>query len=471
MKFLFIKIPERNKDFKLFSSKKYALTAYPPLGLEYIAATLGNAGHDVEIIDLDAENISKEKLKNLLSKTDVVGISVFTNNYKIASEVSKEIKKIDPNIPIIIGGPHCTFLKNNVFSHIPCADISVEAEGEYVILDLAKYFEGYLKLSDIKGIKYKENDKIKSGKPLQIIKDIDSIPFPARNLTEKYDYGNFDWGLRPKKKFTTMISSRGCPFKCRFCTRFGNIKGWTFRRRSIDNIINEIEEISDKYNSIMIVDDNFLADKKVSSVIMDRIINLDLNLELFILGARVDTASFELYKKMKRAGVKYIGFGIESGNQDVLDYYNKKITIPQIKKAVTLSRKMDFITQGFFIFGAPIETKKHIENTIQLAVTLPFDIVVFQPLGYEIGSDIWDEAVKNKIISKNEISVISDSTQGLGNFSKEELEIFIKNGYRRFYLNKSYISRLLFGTFKNRDTNHLKTISRLALSPQMKKLI
>ncbi len=471
MRLLLIKIPERNKKFELFSSPQNVLSAYPPLGLEYIAASLENEGSNAEIIDLDAQNITRKNLKNCLMKSDAVGINVYINNYTTAADVAKKIKEIDSDIPLIIGGPHCTLLKKNVFTHVPNADISVESEGEHVILDLISYFKGVKKLSDIHGINYKENNKIKSGKPLQVINDLDSLAFPARHLTEKYDYGTFDWGLRPKKKFTTMISSRGCPFKCRFCTRFGNIKGWSFRRRSVNNIIREIQEISEKYRSIMIVDDNFLSDKKETHVIMDKLIELDLNLELYILGARVDTAEVNLYKKMKKAGVKYIGFGIESGNQDVLNYYNKKITLLQIRKAVSLAREMDFITQGFFIFGAPMETKTHFNNTIKFAISLPFDIVVFQPLAYEIGSDIWEEAVNNKKISKDDISILTDSSRNLGNFTPDEIYMFIKKGYRHFYFNPKYISRLLYRCFINRNTAHLKTIFRLALSPQKNKLI
>ena len=468
MKFLLIKIPERNKDFKLFTRTQNVLTASPPLGLEYIAASLEKNGNDVEIVDLNVENITRENLTNLLLKSDAVGISVYTNNYTIATDVAREIKQIDPSIPLIIGGPHCTYLKGNVFSHIPNADISVESEGEFVMLDLVRYFEGNLKLSDIHGINYKEKNKIKSGKPLKVIEDLNSLPFPARHLTEKYEY-NY-WALRTKKKFTTMISSRGCPFTCRFCARFGNIKGWSYRRRSPENIIKEIQEISEKYKSIMIVDDTFLADKKSTHTIMDKIIELDLNLELYIQGARVDAAEYELYNKMKKAGVKFIGFGIESGNQDVLDYYQKKITLLQIRKAVTLARKMDFITQGFFIFGAPIETKKHIENTIHFAISLPFDLVIFQPLGYALGSNLWEEALKEKKISKDEFTILADSKRGLGNFTLEEFKIFIKKGNKQFYFNPKYISRLVYGTIIHRNTNHLKTIIRFALSQGMKKL-
>jgi radical SAM superfamily enzyme YgiQ (UPF0313 family) len=471
MKFLLIKTPERNKKFKMFGITQNVQTAYPPLGLEYIGASLEKNGNNVDIIDLDAENISRENLKNHLIHSDVVGISAYINNYEIATDIAKEIKKIDPDIPLIIGGPHCTLLKKDVLNQIPYADISVESEGEIVILDLVQYFQGTKKISDIHGINYRDKNQIKSGQTVRVIENIDDLPFPARKLTDKYEYGNFDWGLRPKKKFTTMITSRGCPFKCRFCSRFGNIKGWNYRRRSCDNIIKEMQEISDKYKSIMILDDNFLADVKSTHMIMDKIIEMELKLELYILGARVDTAEINLYKKLKKGGVKYIGFGIESGNQDVLDFYNKKITLQQIKKAIHLSREMDFITQGFFIFGAPLETKKHIENTLGLAFSLPLDIVVFQPLNYEIGSDIWNEAIKNNMISKEDISVTTDSNRGLGNFTPEELDKYIKEGYKRFYFNPKYISRLLYGSLLHRNTNHLKTIFRLALTPQMSKLL
>jgi radical SAM superfamily enzyme YgiQ (UPF0313 family) len=221
----------------------------------------------------------------------------------------------------------------------------------------------------------------------------------------------------------------------------------------------------------MIVDDSFLADKKTAHSIMDKLIDLELGLELYILGARVDTAEPELYKKMKQAGVRYIAFGIESGNQDVLDFYRKHITVPQIRTAVRLARDMDFITQGFFIFGAPFETETHIHNTISLAASLPFDFVVFQPLEYEIGSDLWEEAVREKKIATEEITLFTDSRRGLGNFTVDELRVFIKNGYRRFYFNPRYFSRLFIDILRHQNIEHLKTLLRLARSPYMNKLV
>ncbi len=470
MKFSLIRIPEVYTQFDMYGVSQGILSTYPPLGLEYIGANLECEGYKVEIIDLGAEKVSRESLTRTLSTTDAVGLSVYINNYQTAAKVAQNIKEVAPDIPLVIGGPHCTLMKGSVLAQIPAADIAVESEGEQVILDIARFLQGTQDLSEIPGINYREKKQIKSGRPLKVISDLDTLPYPARHLTEKYDYGNFKGGVRPRKKFTTMITSRGCPFKCRYCTRYGNIEGWRYRRRSPSNIVQEMQQISEKYKSVMIVDDSFLADVKAAHFIMDSLIDIKLDLELHILGARVDTAEPELYKKMKKAGVRSITFGIESGNQDVLDYYHKHITVPQIRAAVHLARDMDFITQGFFIFGAPFETKKHIHNTINLATSLPFDTVVFQPLEYEIGSDLWEEAVRERKITPEEITLIADSRRGLGNFTIDELREFVKKGYRRFYLNPRYFSRLFFGALRHRNLEHVKSVVRLIRSPYIIKL-
>lgn len=470
MKFLLLKIEEGYKKFGMFGSTHKVVSTYPPLGLEYIGGSLEREGHKVEIIDFGAEDVSREYLKSCLTNSDVIGMSVYSNNYKIAANTAQMIKELDSDIPLIIGGPHCTHVKELSLSHIPHADIAVGLEGELILPDLVKYFQGKKKLSDIYNIYYRENNKIKTGNAFKVIEDIDTLPFPARHLVEKYDYGNFFWGLKPKKRFTSMITTRGCPFYCRFCTRYGNIKEWTFRSRSPENVVKEIQEINDRYKSVMIVDDNFLTDIKRTHKIFDKLLEINIDLELYILGARVDTAERSLYEKMKKAGVKYISYGIESGNQDVLDFYKKNITLEQINKAVHLAREMNFITQGDLILGAPIETKKHIENTIKFTASLPFDVVLYQALAYEIGSELWLEAVKNKKISKEELYVTADSQRDLGNFTPKELNKYIKKAYRHFYFNPNYIQRLFLKTSSEERFYRLKNFFRFT-SPVFRALL
>ncbi|MCK5261735.1 MAG: B12-binding domain-containing radical SAM protein [Thermoplasmatales archaeon] len=453
MKFLLLRPGDREKihRFSIISP----LTV-PPLGLLYLGAVLERDGHKVELLDFYAEDISREQLKNSLMSSDAVGMMVYTDDFKLAVDISRMIKEINPEIPLIIGGPHCTFFQKRSLSNIPDADISVIGEGEQVILDIVRFLQGSENLSDIHGIYYRDNGSIMSGKPLQVIDNLDALPFPARHLVEKYDYGSFAFGYTLKKRVTALNTSKGCPFHCSFCTRYGNfIKDWGFRKRSAENVVNEIQEINGKYRSVVIVDDNFLADKKRTHRIFDMLLETDTNIEFLIQGARVDTADKELYLKMKKAGIKYIFYGLESGNQDVLDYYNKNITLQQIRKATTLARETGFFIAASFIFGAPIETKKHVENTIKFACSLPLDLANFVPLIYRMGSPLWVEAVKNKKISPSQYDALADLSHNLGNFTEDELIEFTTNAFKTFYFRPKYILGQIYNSLSRKDYNLL----------------
>jgi radical SAM superfamily enzyme len=232
-----------------------------------------------------------------------------------------------------------------------------------------------------------------------------------------------------------------------------------FRKRSVENIISELQQISDTYGSVMTVDDNFLTDKKRAIDILDQIIVQGIDIEIIIQGARVDIADEELYKKMKKAGVKAINFGIESGNQDVLDYYRKGITLDQVRKAVKLSHKMDFLTVGNFIIGAPIETKAHLQQTIHFAYSLPLDLVSFTILQYNYHSDLWNEACQEGKISVDDgYSIPADSSKGLGNLSFHELKTFQKKSLTTFYLRPNYLFRQFYRSIKTQDFTMLRML-------------
>ena len=449
MKFLLIRAGDWKKNIKFLVASP---SSFPPLGLLYVAAKLEQQGHTVEILDYCMEDISKEKLENALLSADAVGIGVNTNELKFSVNISTIIKDIDSDIPLIIGGPHCAFFKEQTLHAISNADICVIGEGEHAILELSSYFEGKKDISNVHGIYYRDNGSISSGKPLKIIDNLDDLPLPSRHLVEKYDYGNFPFGFKLKKRVTSAITSRGCPFHCRFCTRYSNvIEGWGFRQRSAQNVLQEFEELDGHYGSMLIVDDSFLADKKRAHAIFDGLVSMGSDIDLHIVGTRVDYADRELYKKMKQAGVKMVTYGIESGNQDVLDFYDKRVTIPQIRDTVQLAREMNFFTVATFIIGAPIETKEHIENTIEFACSLPLDVALFGALGYMKGSQLWDEAVKNNLLSKDLEGVLADSRKGLGNFTLEELINYGSKAFQRFYFRPSYIFGQVYRSILRND--------------------
>jgi len=452
MKFLLLNI---ETGFEITTGTKKITSPSPPLGLLYIARSLEDEGHNVKIIDFSVEKNPKKKLEESLNSVDAIGVTVYTSSFVETAEILDNIKKNNPDLPIIIGGPHCTFHPKQALLDIPTADISVEGEGEQVIKEIVKVLEGRKKISELEGTYYREKNEIKTGKPAGFVKDIELLPFPSRHLVEKYDYGKLNKFYFYKPKFSSIITTRGCPYRCRFCTRhITSMK--KYRTRSAENVLEELLEINDKYNSVMAVDDSFLADNKRAHKIMDGIIENGIEMDLYIQ-ARVDSYDQELYKKMKKAGVKHLYFGIESGNQDVLDFYNKRITLDQVRKTIKLSNQMNFLTRGSFIIGAPIETKEHVKNTINFARSLPLDLIVFNILCYQHGSDLWLEAVESKKIKEDQFySIYADSKRGLGKLTYDELEAFCQKAFNSFYFRPSYILRQIFQSFIRKDFSMIR---------------
>ena len=453
MNFLLIN-PTRGYDAIQPKKKKLEFPRFTPLGLLYVASSLLDEGHKVEVLELYAERDPMLQLKKSLKAKDSVGIGITSYSYNEAILVAKKIKEKDSSIPVIIGGPHCTFHPRQSLIDVPDTDISVAGDGEQAIKDVAQALNGNKKLSDIAGIHYKHGRKIKQGKPAEPIINLDTISFPARHLVDKYRYGMINDSYLFRPDVTSTATSRGCPFSCRFSSRADHLK--KFRQRSAENVVEEIIDINEKYGTVIITDENFLTNTKRAHKIFNKLIEQSSTIDLVIEGSRVDTAERELYKKMKKAGVKFIAFGLESGNQSVLDFYNKKITLEQVRKAVELASEMNIITHGNFILGAPIETKEHIEKTIRFACSLPLDVAVFCPLWICYGSDLWKEAVDQGKIEESEHAVYADSGIGIGNFKAEELEEYSFKAFKRFYLRPQYFIGGLFRMLRRNDFRLLK---------------
>ncbi|KYK23660.1 hypothetical protein AYK24_07205 [Thermoplasmatales archaeon SG8-52-4] len=445
---------------------------FPPLGLMYIASVIEKLGNSVEIIDLSVFDYSDEYIFKRIVSADFVGINVFTHSFKLAKNLARRIKSLSEDILIIIGGPHCTFLKEKSLNDIPEAKIAVVLEGENVIKEIIKYLEGKRNLSEIPGIYYREGKEIKKGKPFEIIEDLDLIPFPARHLIDESKYGKFPWYDFSKIKYTSMITSRGCPFRCRFCSRYCNVfPRWGYRERSSENVVKELVELNDKYGFVTIVDDNFLTNIKRAHLIFDELIEYGTDILIQILGTRCDIVDRVLFDKMKRVNVRYITFGVESGNQDVLDFYNKKITLNQIRNTLKLADDFGFNNSATLILGAPIETKTHINNTIDFICSLPLDHIIVHILFYDMGSDLWVEAVKEGKISKDEFEVPSIIERGLSNFTYDELINYQNIVARKFYMRIKYIIKQIIKSINDKDSLRLKQIIRVLISLQFKNFL
>jgi len=435
----------------------FKVPVFPPLGLLYLGSSLEQEGHQADIIDFYIDSHPYDAIKKSICSSDAVGISVDNDSFHESSQLAEYIKEQDVDIPIIIGGPHCTLYHEQSLNNIPHADFSVNGDGEQPIVDIVDALQGKKQEKEIPGIYYRKNMIIHQGKPVALIKNLDDIPFPAHHLVNKYPYGKVGNQFFFKPPLTSIVTSRGCPFRCKYCIRYILFSKMS-RQRSAENVLNEMHQIYKQgYKSVMIADDTFLTDQQRANKIMDGLIAMGAPMEILIGGTRVDVTDRALYQKMKQAGVKYISFGIESGNQDVLDFYNKQVTLKQIQQAIQLSNDMGFFIHGTFILGAPMEDYTHIKNTISFACSLPLDTVTFNTLAYHYGSDLWKEAYDNNNINGDVYEILADKQHNLSPFTKKELFRLCLWATQRFYYRPNFLAHLLHKAIKNHDARMIKS--------------
>jgi magnesium-protoporphyrin IX monomethyl ester (oxidative) cyclase len=427
----------------------------PPLGILYISSMLEKNGHTVTVVDCNAERFTKDSCKKALKDCDAVGMTLYCHPFEQDNSrfISNVIREIDADVPLIVGGPHSTLLpEQSLIDHK--AEICVKGRGETVINPIMDALKGKKNLSSIPNIAYKKNGNIIHTKTEPIRVNFDDLPYPSRHLVDKYDYGYMQGIKIAKGRLTSIITSRGCVNRCNFCNLHAYIPDCTFR--SVEHIKKEIEDISNKgYKTLTFVDDNFMIRKKTVLEIMDFIIENKFDFRIWIFGARAAAADKIIFKKMRDAGTDIINFGIESGSQQILDYYNKKLTLTEIKFAVNLAKKMGFLTTGTFMIGAPIETRDHINQTIRFASRLPLDAAIFFAFHYTYKSPLWQDAVNDGKIRANEYRVVPDKKIGLGNFTSEELFKMTKIANIHFFVNPKRWMRTYISAVKYNDNRML----------------
>ena len=391
MKFSFVNAgPNADLDDR---ERKKSIGAWPPLGILYMAAVLQQKGVEVSVLDQAAKGLTvKETAKWVNAQNpDILGFSTFATSGRTAAAISAEVKKENPNVTVVFGNYYATFNSERVLRKYPSVDIIVRGEGERSVVDLVDCLKKRGRLKDVLGTNFRSEGGVASTADSPLIKDLDSLPFPDRSLVDD-DYHSVMAGANvAPKKFTSILSSRGCIYRCRFCccTQFAHSR---WRSRSVENTMEELRFLaSERYKQFIFVDDNFTGNPKSVIKLCKEMRREKLDIE-WICEGRVDTGSYEMFWETAHAGCKILYFGIESANQRILDYYNKRITPEQSRTAVRTARKAgaDAIV-GSFIVGAPDETREEIRNTIEFAKKIPIDLPQFNILGVYPGTDIWDE--------------------------------------------------------------------------------
>ncbi len=349
-----------------------------PVGIVSIAAYLQQQRYDVALANFSSLGHRKALAHIVHQKPDVLGLSLFTHNRSETLALIMAVKKVLPRTCVVVGGPHATFLAEQITKRYEQIDYIVAGEGEASFGSLLKNF--------------------KQGKPpaskiinSEIMADLDDLPPPAA-------FSGPLIGIQPQEQFSFIITSRGCPHQCAFCSspRFWNR---TVRYRSPEHIVREIEFLYQRYGIryFSLRDDNFTLDKKrvmkFAQLLRERKLYILWNCQ-----ARVDTVDEELLIAMKRAGLEHIQYGVESGSEKVLTLYNKYATIEQIENAAAITRKVGVYLSIYLMTGMYGEDQADTDQTKDLIKRIrPHDGLV-SPVALYPGTSLYEQALKRGVV-------------------------------------------------------------------------
>lgn len=436
MKVLFVNPPQTASKYKFMG------VIAPPLGIAYMAGVLQENNIDVEILDASAEDMDfKDVEKELLKrKPDLVALTALTPTIGRALETAQVVKKTLPDSIVVMGGYHPTF---NFIETLEDenVDIVIRGEGEYIMLNLVQALENQSSLHDVKGIVFedKNSKEIVVNPEAPLIQDLDELPFPALNLLpmEKYRLLDMDTHM------TTMITTRGCPMQCSFCSSAA-MHGKKIRERSVENIVDEIEYLKTNYDidTIAFMDDTFTLKKRKVMAICDEILKRNIEI-MWGCTSRVDTLDEKLLKKMKEAGCITIFIGVESADQQQLDNMCKNTTIAKIENAFKIAHKLKIRTIASVALGMPGDTKEIMNKTVKFVHKLKPNYAIYSLATPYPGTRFYKEAFEKNLIKIKDWSKYTLITPILETIdcSLNDMRKIQAKAFMKFYLRPHYIIR------------------------------
>lgn len=394
--------------------RDYTARRYPPLGLLYISSALKSIGYEVDFLDETVRPVSMDVFKN--NNYSFIGFYTdATTKESVAAFIAK-IREVS-EIPIIVGGPATflpeVFLRNR--NVIVC-----HGEGEETIKELASALENKASLAGIKGISFKEGSEIINTGARALIQDLDTIPFPDRNAINVEDYHDH-YNLNSKGIFSTIVSSRGCPMGCAYCSS-SNFWGRKVRFRSVGNVMQEIVHIKQEYNVryMDFVDDMINMNEAWLNELCDRMIRERLNMN-WSCNMFPTSMSVELLRKMRRSGANTIKLGVQSASPEILARIHRGAnSVENARQLIHNARRLGFIIFLDFIFGLPGETEDTMAQSIDFSVKTNPHIVKFYELDLLEGSELYEKRHEKAAL-----------------VARTRIEEFCKAGWKKFYLRPS----------------------------------
>ncbi|MBC8449298.1 MAG: radical SAM protein [Chloroflexi bacterium] len=436
-------------ESKVWSSRKHI-----PLGLGYLAACLREAGHEPVIFDAAVEDEPVAAVIRRAAEAGrpfgLIGISATTPLIPDAWDMAETAKKL--GLPTILGGPHLTIMPLESMEK-PFVDYVFQGEGEHGLVELVEALEAGREPGTIPGLFFRHNGQVVSADCSPMVEELDSLPFPAHDLFKIDRYTNLQPltdGLDPHARSFTIVTSRGCPFQCIFCSK--PVTGHTWRARSVENVIAEwrwlVHDL--RATEIGLTDDIWNRDLARAKALCQALVDEGLNTVPWITvhGMKVNYGDQELYRLMKAAGCKRVGFGVESGDEYILKQVIKKgQTLDQVRDAFRWAKAAGLETMGFFIFGMPHETAETMDKTIELALELDPELANFLLAAPFPGTEMWDMLQREGHIFSQDWRDFAIHDQKarfeMGEMTAELVERKWREAYRRFYMRPGRLMKRL----------------------------
>lgn len=440
----------------------------PPLGLLSIASPLINKGHEVVLLENEIGNESLLDFKSELLKEnpDVIGFSVNSFLYIYTVNFIAEAKRVLPDIPIIVGGPHATAVPEEFLSSQD-VDFVVRAEGEETCLDLINCLDSRGDIGKILGLSYQKKGVIIHNPARPLALSLDSFPFPAYHLLPRSNLKHY--GLHRETKLTpvlTCMTSRGCPIACSFCSvKLATGRAAFWRGHSPEYTIELFEYLIKEFKirELSLQDDCYTADNERIEIICDEMVKRKINKKIIWRagnGTRADTVTEDLLRKMKKAGCYHIGYGIESGNQRILTQNGKEETLEQIRDAIVWTNKVGLRSNGSFILGLKGDTEATMQETIDFAKSLPLDQASFNMMTPIIGSAFQKRVEKHGrfLVDRNSPEYWTGEKGPVFELDECTAELLMRmyrSAYRQYYYRPSYVMRQFLSIRSFEDIKYL----------------
>lgn len=408
---------------------------WPPLGLLSLSANirLHRPQDVVKVVDAFCRDMSVDDLLQAIvdEGPQVVGLNCSTHTFRETIEVMQRVSERLPECILILGGYHATFTAEQILRSYPFIDYIIKGEGENAIVQLLNALDDGSEPRNVDGISYLKNGEYFDN-PLTLIEDLNELPPLDRSELGDLKYGYVHQGIPLTfGKFTTMVSSRGCPYDCHYCSCSSfSLRRW--RSRSPENVVKELEQLyREGYKSVVFVDDNFTQKKDRAMQICDLIIEKGIDMSLYCEG-RVNNASVELLDKMKKAGFDVIFFGSESACPHVLEFYNKKVRPEQIVEAVQNAKYVGMMVITSFIMGAPVESEDDLQTTVDFIRRLRPHAVEINILDYLVGTPLWQEKERSGEIGVDDWQTNHRAYEYAGSLDRETLQSYVDLGYHTY---------------------------------------